>query len=164
MSTLRRAKLGWQRNDGQGNQTERIRGSHSFPENLRGSPDDFFCPRKIRPFFAPFALCVFAFNSCIKNPTPSHVSQSVAVVFGNAWEMLKPWKSALRWAAPPVCQPNRGKNLKMPKMPKSVQFRPGQISNCQCAFKLSMTLSLTRRGGDPRVLQVLQISQFVAPL
>jgi hypothetical protein len=23
-----------------------------------------------------------------------------------------------------ICQPNRGKNLKMPKMPKSVQFRP----------------------------------------
>jgi hypothetical protein len=30
-------------NDPQGNQTERIRGSHSFPECLRGSPDDFFC-------------------------------------------------------------------------------------------------------------------------
>jgi len=72
MSTLCRAKLGWQRNDGQGNQTERIRGSHSLPESFRGSPDDFFCPRKIRPFFAPFALGVFAFNSCIKNPTPSH--------------------------------------------------------------------------------------------
>jgi hypothetical protein len=28
-------------------------------------------------------------------------------------------------AAPPlICQSNRGKNLKMPKMPKSVQFRP----------------------------------------
>jgi hypothetical protein len=38
MSTLCRAKLGWQ-----GNQTERIRGSHSSPEHFRGSPDDFFC-------------------------------------------------------------------------------------------------------------------------
>jgi hypothetical protein len=29
-------------------------------------------------------------------------------------------------AAALICQPNRGKNYKMPKMPKSVQFRPGQ--------------------------------------
>jgi len=51
-------------NDQQGNQTERVRGSHS--------PDEFSCPRRIRPFFAPFALGDFAFNSRIKNPTPSH--------------------------------------------------------------------------------------------
>jgi hypothetical protein len=38
-------------NDPQGNQTERIRGFHSFPEHFRGSPEDFFCSRKIRPFF-----------------------------------------------------------------------------------------------------------------
>ena len=59
-------------NDPQGNQTERVHGSHSSPECIRGSSDDFFCPRRIRPFFAPFALCDFAFNSSIKNPTPSH--------------------------------------------------------------------------------------------
>ena len=68
-------------NDPQGNQTERVRGFHSSPECIRGSPDDFFCPRRIRPFFlsalalaaadAPFALGDFAFNSRIKNPTPS---------------------------------------------------------------------------------------------
>jgi hypothetical protein len=59
-------------NDGRGNQTERVHGSHSLPECIRGSPDDFFCPRRIRPFFAPLALGDFAFNSSIKNPTPSH--------------------------------------------------------------------------------------------
>jgi hypothetical protein len=49
--------------------------------------------------------------------------------FGLAWRLSDP--GALRrpswhgWAAAPlICQPNRGKNLKMPKMPKSVQFRP----------------------------------------
>jgi hypothetical protein len=59
-------------NDPQGNQTERVHGFHSSPECIRGSSDDFFCPRRIRPFFAPFALCDFAFNSSINNPTPSH--------------------------------------------------------------------------------------------
>ncbi len=61
-------------NDPQGNQTERVHGSHS--------PDDFFCPRRIRSFFAPFlsasalaaadALGDFALNSGSKKSRPSH--------------------------------------------------------------------------------------------
>ncbi len=69
-------------NDPQGNQTERVHGFHSSPEHFRGSPDDFLCPRRIRPIFlsalalasadAPFAPGDFAFDSRIKNQTPSH--------------------------------------------------------------------------------------------
>ena len=87
MSTLCRALRECQRNVCQRNKTERVRGFHS-PDNH--SFDEFFRPRRIRPFFlsalalasadAPYVLGGFAFNS----GKSSQPSQSVAVMFVKA--------------------------------------------------------------------------------
>jgi hypothetical protein len=46
------------------NKAERVRGFHSTPERIRGSPDDFFCPKPICNIF--LGRLNHAFNFIVK--------------------------------------------------------------------------------------------------
>jgi hypothetical protein len=119
------------------------------------------------------ALGVFEFNSCIKNPTPSHrvavsrsdfvegpvkvsrpISEKVKVIHIERTVKAVTWffcrfsiGSCCRPISSNICQPNRRNNLKMPKMPKSVQFIQTKREGQEGGWTLSLTQTLSPRRG-----------------